>query len=55
VSGCRDKERQELASELQGLGAEAIFVHTDVRHENEVRDLVDPHLAHRIGDRSVIE
>jgi NAD(P)-dependent dehydrogenase (short-subunit alcohol dehydrogenase family) len=41
VSGRRDKEGQELAAELQGLGAEAIFVHTDVRNENEVRDLVD--------------
>ena len=25
----------------QGLGAEAIFVHADVRNENDVRDLVD--------------
>ena len=41
VSGRRDKEGQELAAELQELGAEAIFVHTDVRNENEVRDLVD--------------
>ena len=39
VSGRRDKEGQELAAELQGLGAEAIFVHTDVRNENDVRDL----------------
>ncbi len=41
VSGRRDKEGQELVAELQGFGAEAIFVHTDVRKENEVRDLVD--------------
>ena len=41
VSGRRDKEGQELVAELQGLGAESIFVHTDVRNENEVRDLVD--------------
>ena len=41
VSGRHDKEGQELASELQALGAEAIFVHTDVRKDEEVRDLVD--------------
>jgi NAD(P)-dependent dehydrogenase (short-subunit alcohol dehydrogenase family) len=41
VSGRRDKEGQALAAELQGLGAQAIFVRTDVRNENEVRDLVD--------------
>jgi NAD(P)-dependent dehydrogenase (short-subunit alcohol dehydrogenase family) len=45
VSGRRDKEGQELAAELQGLGAEAIFVHTDVRNENDVRDLVDQAIA----------
>jgi len=39
--GRRDKEGQELATELQGLGAEAIFVRTDVRNEDDVRDLVD--------------
>ena len=31
VSGRRDKEGQELVAELQKLGAEAIFVRTDVR------------------------
>jgi NAD(P)-dependent dehydrogenase (short-subunit alcohol dehydrogenase family) len=41
VSGRKDKEGQELAAELQGLGAEAIFVRTDVRKDEEVRDLVD--------------
>src|ERR1700684_3135006 len=46
VSGRRDKEGQELVAELQGLGAESIFVHTDVRNENEVRDLVDQAIAH---------
>src|SRR6266851_1397778 len=46
VSGRGDKEGQELAAELQGLGAQAIFVHTDVRNENEVRDLVDQAIAH---------
>ncbi len=41
VSGRRDKEGQELAAELQALGAEAIFVRTDVRNEDDVRNLVD--------------
>ena len=41
VSGRRDKQGQELAAELQGLGAEAIFVRTDVRNEDDVRNLVD--------------
>src|SRR6202051_3945648 len=45
VSGRRDKEGQELAAELQGLGTDAIFVHADVRNENEVRDLVDKAVA----------
>ena len=45
VSGRRDKEGQELAAELEGLGAEAIFVHTDVRNERDVRDLVDKTVA----------
>ena len=41
VSGRRDKEGQELVAKLQGLGAEAVFVHTDVRNEDDVRNLVD--------------
>jgi NAD(P)-dependent dehydrogenase (short-subunit alcohol dehydrogenase family) len=41
VSGRRDKQGQELVAELQGLGAEAIFVRTDVRGDEDVRDLVD--------------
>src|SRR5258706_10759737 len=41
VSGRRDKEGQELTAELQRLGAEAIFVRTDVRNEDDVRNLVD--------------
>jgi NAD(P)-dependent dehydrogenase (short-subunit alcohol dehydrogenase family) len=48
VSGRRDKEGQELAVELQALGAEAIFVRADVRNENDVRDLVDRTVA-RLG------
>src|SRR6202023_3374761 len=41
VSGRHDKEGQELTAELQALGAEAIFVRTDVRKDEDVRDLVD--------------
>jgi NAD(P)-dependent dehydrogenase (short-subunit alcohol dehydrogenase family) len=41
VSGRKDKEGQELAAELQALGAEATFVRTDVRKDEELRDLVD--------------
>jgi len=41
VSGRHDKEGQELVAELQTLGVEAIFVRTDVRKDEDVRDLVD--------------
>src|SRR6266404_3681825 len=41
VSGRRDKQGQELVAELQALGAEAIFVRTDVRKDEDVRNLVD--------------
>ncbi|RXZ36313.1 glucose 1-dehydrogenase [Oxalobacteraceae bacterium CAVE-383] len=41
VSGRRDEAGQALAKELRGLGAEAEFVHADVRFENEVQNLVE--------------
>src|SRR5438874_11480356 len=41
VSGRRDKQGKELVAELEGLGAEAIFVRADVRNEDDVRNLVD--------------
>jgi NAD(P)-dependent dehydrogenase (short-subunit alcohol dehydrogenase family) len=41
VSGRRDNDGQELAAELQGLGAQAIFVRSDVRKDEDVRNLVD--------------
>ena len=41
VSGRRDEEGQKLAIELRKLGSEAEFVRCDVRHEEEVRNLVD--------------
>jgi NAD(P)-dependent dehydrogenase (short-subunit alcohol dehydrogenase family) len=41
VSGRGDEQGQELVAELQGLGAEAIFVRSDVRKDEDVRNLVD--------------
>ena len=41
VAGRRDDAGQQLATELRALGAEAEFIRADVRHEDEVRDLVD--------------
>src|SRR6202142_856148 len=41
VSGRHEKEGQELVGELKGLGAEAIFVRSDVRKDEDVRNLVD--------------
>ncbi len=41
VSGRRDEEGKKLVSEIRELGAEAEFVRSDVRHEEDVRSLVD--------------
>src|SRR6266566_5531988 len=41
VSGRRQDAGQALAAELRNLGAEAEFVQADVRHEDDVRSLVD--------------
>ena len=41
VSGRRDDEGRKLAAELQKLGAEAEFMPSDVRHEEDVRNLID--------------
>ena len=41
ISGRRDDAGQALVTELRALGAEAEFVRADVRHEDDVRDLVD--------------
>jgi NAD(P)-dependent dehydrogenase (short-subunit alcohol dehydrogenase family) len=41
VAGRREDAGQELAKELRALGAQAEFVRADVRHENEVRGLID--------------
>jgi NAD(P)-dependent dehydrogenase (short-subunit alcohol dehydrogenase family) len=45
VSGRRDEVGQELAIELRALGVEAGYVRADVRHEDEVRSLVDQTIA----------
>src|SRR5207245_5665280 len=41
ISGRHDDEGQKLAAELQKLGAEADFLRSDVRHEDDVRSLID--------------
>ena len=45
VSGRHDDAGATLVAELQGLGAEAIFVRADVRHEDDLRALVDQAVA----------
>src|SRR6202166_4795044 len=41
VSGRHDEAGQALTTELRALGAEAEFIRADVRHEDDVRELVD--------------
>jgi len=45
VSGRRDAEGQALAAELRATGTEAEFIQADVRHEDDVRALVDGTVA----------
>jgi NAD(P)-dependent dehydrogenase (short-subunit alcohol dehydrogenase family) len=45
VSGRHQDAGQILATELRALGAEAEFIRTDVRHDDEVRELVDRTIA----------
>src|SRR5438876_12449601 len=45
VSGRHDDEGQRLVGEIGKLGAEAEFVRSDVRHEDDVRRLVDKTVA----------
>jgi NAD(P)-dependent dehydrogenase (short-subunit alcohol dehydrogenase family) len=45
VSGRRDEAVHALAHELRNLGVEAEFIRTDVRHEDEVRNLIDKTVA----------
>jgi len=45
ASGRREAEGKALEAELRSLGAQAAFVRADVRHEDEVRSLVDQTVA----------
>jgi NAD(P)-dependent dehydrogenase (short-subunit alcohol dehydrogenase family) len=45
VSGRRDDVGQALATEIRALGAEAEFIRADVRHEQDVQNLVDKTVA----------
>jgi NAD(P)-dependent dehydrogenase (short-subunit alcohol dehydrogenase family) len=45
VSGRRDPEGRALAHELRALGANAEFIHADVRVDEEVRNLIDQTVA----------
>ncbi|WP_420992408.1 SDR family NAD(P)-dependent oxidoreductase [Cupriavidus sp. 30B13] len=45
VSGRRQAEGEALAAELRQLGAEAVFVQADVRHDDDIRALVDQAVA----------
>jgi NAD(P)-dependent dehydrogenase (short-subunit alcohol dehydrogenase family) len=45
VSGRRPTEGKALELELQRIGAEGVFVQADVRHDDEVRRLIDQAVA----------
>ena len=45
VSGRHNDEGQRLVAELRKLGTEAEFLRSDVRHEDDVRTLVDQTVA----------
>jgi NAD(P)-dependent dehydrogenase (short-subunit alcohol dehydrogenase family) len=45
VSGRREAEGEALEAELRSLGAEAAFIRADVRHEDDVRSLIDQTVA----------
>jgi NAD(P)-dependent dehydrogenase (short-subunit alcohol dehydrogenase family) len=45
VSGRREDAGQALASELRAVGAEAEFIRADVRHEDDVRGLIERTMA----------
>jgi len=45
VAGRREDAGQQLTAELRALGGEAEFVRADVRHEDDVRNLVDRTVA----------
>ncbi|KAK9482170.1 hypothetical protein V1527DRAFT_35894 [Lipomyces starkeyi] len=41
ISGRREQDGKQLANEIRALGAEAEFIYTDVRNEDDVRNLID--------------
>jgi NAD(P)-dependent dehydrogenase (short-subunit alcohol dehydrogenase family) len=45
AAGRREAEGKALEAELRGLGTQAAFIKADVRHEDEVRHLVDETIA----------
>ena len=45
AAGRHDAEGKVLEAELRGLGGEAQFIRADVRHEDDVRNLVDRTVA----------
>jgi NAD(P)-dependent dehydrogenase (short-subunit alcohol dehydrogenase family) len=45
IAGRRDEVGQKLVAELRTLGAEAEYWRTDVRHDEDVRNLVDKTVA----------
>jgi NAD(P)-dependent dehydrogenase (short-subunit alcohol dehydrogenase family) len=45
ISGRRDEAGQKLLAEIRALGAEAEYWRTDVRHDDDVRDLVNKTVA----------
>jgi NAD(P)-dependent dehydrogenase (short-subunit alcohol dehydrogenase family) len=52
ISGRRDEAGQKLLAEIRALGAEAEYWRTDVRHDEEVRELVNKTVA-RFGGLDV--
>src|SRR5580698_6915271 len=45
VSGRREAEGKAFEAELRGLGTDAAFIAADVRHEDDIRKLVDQTVA----------
>ena len=45
AAGRRDAEGNALEAELRGLGADAAFIRADVRHDDDVRGLIDQIVA----------
>jgi NAD(P)-dependent dehydrogenase (short-subunit alcohol dehydrogenase family) len=45
ISGRRDEEGRKLEAELRALGVEAEYIRSDVRHEEDVRGLIDRTVA----------